>query len=166
LGEWLGIAIPSGISAVAAYFAWKSYRRRPKLKFYLQNEEFPSVIYDTGRGTAEVHCWLANEGNVAAHNVYGWLQYGSDPEGVWPEESEQAGVKWAGDQYATVYIERLMPAPSWERDPAFLDSPKFFVFPVKVLKAGAIDLRYRFVCDKGAATEGSVRLDFPDVTAG
>jgi len=39
-----------------------------------------------------------------------------------------------------------------------------FGFPVKVYKAGAVDLRYRFLCDEGAKTKGSLRLDFPDVT--
>ena len=161
VGEALGILIPSVLSAVAAYFAWKSYSRRPRLKFYLQEESV--VIRWSGKDDrANVYCWLANDGKVAAHNVHGWLRYGDDPSRITAEEDEYSGVFDATDNSAAVYLERLMPNPSHELGEGFIDSPKLFGWPVRVWKAGEIELKYRFVCDEGAKTEGTLRVNFPE----
>src|SRR5215208_3533053 len=145
------------LAGVAAYFSWKQYTRRPKLRLYPQESpdgKSPEIIYDHERGTADVVCLLANEGAVTAHNVYGWLQYCEVSGRAWPLD----------DEYATIYVERIMPNPPHEAASRFLDSPKMFGFPVKVYKAGAVDLRYRFLCDEGAKSKGTLRLHFPEVT--
>jgi hypothetical protein len=159
LGEVLAIAL----SAVAAYYAWKSYSRRPKLRFYLQDD--PNIVYWSGDkedNKAHVYCWLANEGAVAAHNVNGWLQYGGESGGVWPIADEHTGVTEVADNTATVYLERLAPNPTHDSDTPFIDSPKLFGFPVEVFEAKPLDLKYRFVCDEGAVTAGTLRLEFTD----
>jgi hypothetical protein len=92
LGEVLAFALPTGLSGVAAYYAYKQYNRRPQLKFYLQNGEYDPVTYDTGSGIAYVECWLANEGKVAAHNIHGWLEYGDDPEAYGPKMTSIRGL--------------------------------------------------------------------------
>jgi hypothetical protein len=168
--EILGVLL----AGVAAYFSWKQYSRRPKLKFYPQESpdgKSPEIIYDYERGTADVVCLLANEGGVTAHNVYGWLQYCDVSGRAWPIEDEYSDVEDkhsdvidVADEYATVYVERIMPNPPHEAASRFLDSPKLLGFPVKVYKAGAVELRYRFLCDEGAKSRGMLRLDFPDVT--
>src|SRR5215210_3807575 len=155
------------LAGVAAYFSWKQYTRRPKLRLYPQESpdgKSPEIIYDHERGTADVVCLLANEGAVTAHNVYGWLQYCEVSGRAWPVEDEYSDVIEVADEYATIYVERIMPHPPHEAASRFLDSPKMFGFPVKVYKAGAVDLRYRFLCDEGAKTKGRLRLDFQDVT--
>ena len=86
---FLQILAPLGalLAGIAAYFSWKQYTRRPKLKFYPQESpdgKSPEIIYDHERGTADVVCLLANEGAVTAHNVYGWLQYCEVSGRAWP----------------------------------------------------------------------------------
>jgi hypothetical protein len=167
-------ALGALLAGVAAYFSWKQYSRRPKLKFYPQESpdgKSPEIIYDDERGTADVVGLLANEGAVTAHNVYGWLQYCEVSGRAWPIEDEYSDVEdkhsdviHVADEYATVYVERIMPNPPHEAASRFLDSPKLFGFPVKVYKAGVVELRYRFLCDEGAKTKGTLRLHFPDVT--
>jgi hypothetical protein len=162
------------LAGVAAYFSWKQYSRRPKLRVYPQESpdgKSPEIIYDNERGTADVICLLANEGAVTAHNVYGWLQYCEVSGRAWPIEDEYSDVEdkhsdviHVADEYATVYVERIMPNPPHEVASMFLNSPKLFGLPVKVFKAGVVELRYRFLCDEGAKTKGTLRLDFPDVT--
>ncbi len=162
------------LAGVAAYFSWKQYSKRPKLKFYPQESpdgNSPEIIYDDERGTADVICLLANEGAVTAHNVYGWLQYCEVSGRAWPLEDEYSDLEdkhldviHVADEYATVYVERIMSNPPHEAASRFLDSPKLFGFPVKVFKAGVVELRYRFLCDEGAKTKGTLRLHFPDVT--
>ena len=162
------------LAGVAAYFSWKQYSRRPKLQFYPQESpdgKSPEIIYDDERGTADVVCLLANEGAVTAHNVYGWLHYCEVSGRAWPIEDEYSDVEdkpsdviHVADEYATVYVEGIMPNPPHEAASRFLASPKLFGFPVKVFKAGVVELRYRFLCDEGAKTKGTLRLHFPDVT--
>lgn len=162
------------LAGVAAYFSWKQYSKRPKLRVYAQESpdgKSPEIIYDDERGTADVICLLANEGAVTAHNVYGWLQYCEVSGRAWPLEDAYSDVEdkhsdviHVADEYATVYVERIMPNPPHEAASRFLNSPKLFGFPVKVFKAGVVELRYRFLCDEGAKTKGTLRLHFPDVT--
>jgi hypothetical protein len=163
--EVLALALSTILSGTAAYYAYKQYNKRPKLEFYLQNEEYDPISYDTQRGTADVYCWLANVGKVAAHNVHGWLVYGDDPGGIWPETDEDSGVIDSTDNAATVYLERLMPNPPQGAPTFFIDSPKLFCFPVTVWKAGPVILKYRFVCAEGASTEGTLALYFANTTA-
>jgi hypothetical protein len=164
--ELLSLVV-AGVSAVAsmvaAYYAWKLYGRRPKLEFYLQEED--PLTYEQDEHTctqAYLYCWLANEGKTAAHNVHGWLEYKLDH--VHPIEDEDAGVIEAIDESANVYLERLMPNPPRGPDTMFIDSPKLFAFPVNVWKVGPVDVKYHFVCDEGATIEGTLRVDFPKVT--
>ncbi len=121
-------ALGTLFAGLAALFAWRSLRRRPKLKFYLHEE--PSVMYDAGRSRAFLQCWLANVGTIAAHNVHGWLEYGDAPGPVMPEEHAETGVTHTLDECAAVYVERIMPNPPRGPDTGFLDSPRLFVFPV------------------------------------
>src|ERR687885_695179 len=88
-------AIVSGLgvvaSGLAAFFAWRSWRKRPKFKFYLQDE--PAIMYKRlDDNEAYVYCWLANVGKAAAHNVNGWLKYGDDPPRVRPVTDAHTGV--------------------------------------------------------------------------
>jgi hypothetical protein len=162
LGEVLAVLLPIGLSGVAAYYAYKQYSRRPKLKFYLQNGEYDPVLYNTKRGTADVYCYLANVGNVAAHNVHGWLRYGDGPADIRPEEDEYRGITSGfDDNTATVYLERLTPNPPWgAEETGFIDAPKLYSFPVEVWMTGPVKLKYRFICDEGASTEGTLDLYF------
>ena len=116
-------------------------------------------------------CLLANEGAVTAHNVYGWLQYCDVSGRAWPTEDEYSDVEYkhsavidVADENATVYVERIMANPPHEAASRFLDYPQLFGFPVKVFKAGVVDLRYRLLCEEGAKAKGTLRLHFPGVT--
>jgi hypothetical protein len=114
------------LAGVAAYFSWKQYSRCPKLTFYPQESpdgKSPEIIYDHERGTADVVCLLANEGAVTAHNVYGWLQYCEVSGRAWPLEEEYSDVIDVADEYAIIYVERIMPNPPHEAASRFLDFP-------------------------------------------
>ena len=147
------------LAGVAAYFSWKQYSRRPKLKFYPQESpdgKSPEIIYDHERGTADVVCLLANEGAVTAHNVYGWLQYCEVSGRAWPLEEEYSDVEDkhsdvidVADEYATVYVERIMPNPPHEAASRFLDSPKLFGFRLRYSRLGRSTLDIAFSATRG-----------------
>jgi len=131
------------LAGVAAYFSWKQYSGRPKLRFYPQaspDGKSPEIIYDNERGTAEVVCLLASEGALTAHNVYGWLRYCEGSGHAWPIEDESSGVIDVAEEYSTVYVQRLMPNSPHQANFRFLNSPKLCGFPVKVFKAGTVEL--------------------------
>jgi hypothetical protein len=57
-----------------------------------------------------------------------------------------------------------MPNPPHEASFRFLDFPELCGFPVKVFKAGTVELTYSFLSNEGTKTKGTLKLDFLEVT--
>ncbi len=168
----LGLAsIP--LSALAAYFAWRNYQRRPKLKLYIGDGANQVMYSDDYPGLAYVHATLANVGKTAAHNVLGRVEFESGR--VYPDKrmtkrgSIDPHITARSDNWATLYLGSLaVSRPQWASDTlharSFEDSPKHFIIPVHVAEEGQTRLSYWFVCDETDGIKGIVTLDFPKLT--
>jgi hypothetical protein len=175
--SWIEAALGSAsviLSGLAAYFAWRSYRNRPKLKLYVGDEANP-IHYE--KDLAYVHATLANVGQRAASNVLGRMEF--VPGRVYPEKHIGATpanrgidqhITATNNNWATLSLGTLAPNPYSAKDTlharSFLDSPRHFMIPVRVAEDGPSRLTYWFVCDEGERIERTVTLDFPKQTTG
>jgi hypothetical protein len=151
---FLQILAPLGalLAGVAAYFSWKQYTRRPKLKFYPQespDEKSPEIIYDHELGTADVVCLLANEGAVTAHNVYGWLQYCEVSGRAWPLEEEYSDVIDVADEYAIIYVEKSCRTHRTKLPPGFSTLLNCSDFRLRYSRLGRSTLDIAFSATRG-----------------
>lgn len=166
-------------SAVAAYFAWQTYRRRPKLRLYVGDEANQVMYSDEDPRLAYVHVTLANEGKATAHNVSGRVEFEQGrvytdkrrpiPRSGYPDIDPHITAhsnNWATLYLGTLAISRPQSAESTLHARSFEDSPRHFILPVRVAKDGPTRFSYWFVCDEGQSIERTVTLDFPKQTRG
>lgn len=140
-------------SALAAYFAWQTYRRKPKLRITLLEESLKRLRSYRGGGGyfgGQVILRVENPGKIAANNVVGWIRF--DREYLVPRVSGE-GCSMNQDNTVTVRTPSLSPNPSKEDDGSLLQVGKEFKIRVETKQSGQTRIHYRFVCDEGVHVE-------------
>jgi hypothetical protein len=161
-------------SAVAAYFAWQTHRRRPRLRLYVGDAANQVMYSDEDPGLAYIHATLANIGRAVATNVQGRMEF--EPGRVHPHRRMTEGggtidpyITACSDNWATLFLGSLAPnrypAADTLHARSFVNSPIHFIVPAQVAEEGPTRLSYWFVCDEGEMIERTVTLDFPKQTS-
>lgn len=166
------------LASLAAWFAYKNHERRPKLKLYIGDKDNRVLYSDEQPRLAYVHATMANVGKMAAHNVYGRIEF--EPVGrVCPDKRIPRGnypkvdqhIIDHSDNWATLYlgslpVSRSRAAEGTLHARSFEASPRHFIIPVRVLKEGQTRLSYWFVSEETDGIKGTVTLGFPKRTPG
>lgn len=146
---------------LAAFFAWRNYLRKPKLRVTLLPDSlWPLRNYRGGGGYfgGQVTLRVDNVGRVAARNVVGRLRF--DHEFLVPRPSD--GVSVGRDWAVTVRIPSLSPNPSAEDAGGSFPVGQDITVRAEVKQGGRTKIRYAFVCDEGAQVVGAPPIKVPE----
>jgi hypothetical protein len=174
--EILLALVSIALSAAAAYFAYRNYQRRPKLKFYIGDEDNQVMYSEKDPDRAYVHATIANVGKITAHNVVGRIEFEQGrvrPEKRIPTASGSPNIdqhitahsgNWATLHLGSLAVSRRQATGGDLHAKSFEASPGHFVIPVRVLEEGQTQLSYWFVSDETDGIEDAVTLHFPKRT--
>lgn len=162
VGDWIAVA-GTLFGGLAAYFAWQTYRRKPKLRITLLPESLKRLRTYRGDGGylgGQIMIHIENPGKIAAKNVVGWLHF--DHEYLVPHRHDEE-YSLGQNETVTVQTPILSPNPTVEDDSSPFQIGKEFKIRVETKQSGKTKLRYSFVCDEGVHIENVLSITVPPI---
>lgn len=150
--------------SLAAYFAWRTYRRKPKLRLTLLASSLRRLRTFHSQGGyfgGQITLQVENQGKIAAKNVVGLLDF--DHEHLVPRSANEDGIDVSKNQQVKLQIPSLAPSSTPVND---IESPRIseeFTVRVEAKQSGPTKIRCKLVSDEGAHTTSTLSISVPSL---
>lgn len=157
-------AIGAIAGLLAAYFAWHTYRRKPKLQIVLLTNPLERLRSYSGGGGyfgGQIRLRVENRGKVAAKSIVGLLDFNTDY--LMPRSSNEDAVSIEQDEQVKLQIPTLAPSSALADSNSRLRVGEEFAIKVETKQSGQTEIRYRFVSDEGTHIAGTLPITVPSL---